>query len=474
VIGDLPLTPIQQWFFDQHQPDPQHFNQALLLEVRQALDLTRLRRAVDQLLEHHDALRLRFTQHDDRWRQINADVETNPVTMQIDLSALPAAHEGPAIEGVAAALQASLNLATGPIVRVASLTCGMRPGRLLIIIHHLAVDGVSWRVLIEDLQTAYTQLTQGAAIRLPAKTIAFKQWAERLVSYAQSPAVQAELPYWLARAHSPVPRLPVDDPNGANTAASARIVTAVLSHQETAALLQEVPTAYHTQINDVLLTALVQTMVSWMGAARLLIDLEGHGREELFDDLDLTRTVGWFTSMFPVLLELESGMSPGTALKAIKEQLRAVPQRGIGYGVLRYLSADAQTRARLHALPRAEVSFNYFGQFDQHLGRTALFGLAPESTGPLTSPHGRRSHLLELTGRIVAGQLHLNWIYSAQIHQRTTIERLSERFVQILQALIAHCQSPAAGGYTPSDFPGAQLNQADLDRVLAKIGRGGS
>jgi non-ribosomal peptide synthase protein (TIGR01720 family) len=281
--------------------------------------------------------------------------------------------------------------------------------------------------------------------------------------------VHAELDYWrgVAREVAPLPRDYASDPE-ANTVASAGHVAVALSAEQTGALLQEVPPVYHTQINDVLLTALVQSMAPWMGAGALLLDLEGHGREELFAEVDVSRTVGWFTTVFPVCLEL-GAEPPGEALKAVKEQLRSIPKGGIGYGLLRYVHPDTGVRAGLQALPQAEISFNYLGQMDQTLSESSLFGPAKESSGPPHSPLGRRSYLLEVNGFVVAGRLHLEWSYSQRVHRRATVERLAQGFLEALGALIAHCQSPEAGGFTPSDFPGATLNQENLDKFITRI-----
>ncbi|MEO0489099.1 MAG: amino acid adenylation domain-containing protein, partial [Cyanobacteria bacterium J06659_2] len=298
VVGDVPLTPIQHWFFAQQLPDAHHWNQSILLEVRQALDLDHLEQAVQTLLAHHDALRLRFVYEQAGWQQHSTEPnQVTPLT-RINLSTVPAADQGLALSTAAAELQASLDLSSGPLVRVVHFDLGAdKPSRLLLIIHHLVVDGVSWRILLEDLQVAHRQLSQGNAVHLPPKTTAFQYWAKQLQDYAQSERQQQELDYWLALAQRPMPAIPMDFPKGDNTIAQARTVRVVLSKAETLALLQEVPAAYRTQINDVLLTALVQATGQWTGERALFLDLEGHGREDLFEDVDLSRTVGWFTTI---------------------------------------------------------------------------------------------------------------------------------------------------------------------------------
>jgi amino acid adenylation domain-containing protein/non-ribosomal peptide synthase protein (TIGR01720 family) len=468
VVGPVPLSPIQRWFFEQDVVEPQHYNQAVMLEAEPSLDAARLKTAIAVLLKHHDGLRLRFERTAEGWRQVNAEPAASEVLSQIDLSPLPEGEQISAIEATAAALQASLNLSAGPLLRVAYFVTGdKRPAHLLLVAHHLVVDAVSWRILLEDLETVYRQMSLGEPVQLPSKTTSFKQWALRLGEYARSQDVGQEASYWLAVHDTQASGLTVDYADGDNTVASAREVTVSLSTEQTRALLQEVPAAYLTQINDVLLTALSIAYARWSGESRLLLDLEGHGREQLFDDLDVARTVGWFTTIFPVLLEAENVSLPGSALKNIKEQLRKIPRRGIGYGVLRYLNENEETARRLRKLPRSEVSFNYLGQLDYFTDETKPFKLSRWPVGPTRSPRGMRAHLLDINGWISGGQLQLSWSYSENIYRRETIEELATGFIGSLLSLIAHCQSPEAGGYTPSDFPLAGLGQEALDRLSA-------
>ncbi|MBD1806823.1 amino acid adenylation domain-containing protein [Microcoleus sp. FACHB-SPT15] len=446
VTGSVPLTPIQHWFFEQNLPDSHHWNQAVLLEVQQAIAPVLLEQAVHKLLEHHDALRLRFVHQEGNWQQVNANPDEIVPFTCIDLSTVSETEQESAISDAAAELQTNLNLSSGPLVRVALFDLGVsKPSRLLIIIHHLAVDGVSWRILLEDLQTAYQQLSQGEAIQLPPKTTSFKHWAERLQEYAQSAALQQELNYWLAESLQQIVHLPTDFPEGNNTVAEAFTVSVTLSREETQALLQAVPAAYQTQINEVLLAALMQAFAQWTGERSLLVDLEGHGREAIFDDVDLSRTVGWFTTIFPVLLDIEEASSLGDSLKAVKEQLRRIPNRGIGYGVLQYLS-----KSLLHS-PKAEIRFNYLGQSDQIFQDSSLFKPAQESSGTGRSLRGNRSYLLDINGIVAEGQLRLDWTYSKAIHRQATIERLAESFIEALRELINCCQSLEAKGY--ADLP---------------------
>ncbi|MCV3211987.1 amino acid adenylation domain-containing protein [Plectonema radiosum NIES-515] len=474
VTGLLPLTPIQHWFFAQQQPDPHHWNQAVLLEVKQTIDPVVLEQVVRSLQKHHDVLRLRFIPQEFGTQGIFASFDDVVPITHSDLSTLPKEEQAAAITAIATKLQASLNLSTKPLFQIALFDLGSdEPNRLFWVIHHLVVDGVSWRILIEDFQTVYWQLCQGKTIQLPPKTTSFQQWSHCLQEYANSSLeLRSELDYWLTTAGQTVKPIPRDFSHGDNTQATACQVSVSLGVEETQVLLQQVPAVYQTQINDILLTALTQTFAQWTGENSLLLDLEGHGREELFEDVDLSRTVGWFTSIFPVNLSLENPKVPGKALMAIKEQLRAIPNRGIGYGVLHYLSKEEEITEQLSSLPQAEVIFNYLGQFDQVLPESSLFSLAQESIGSAQSLNSKRSHLLEINSSITQGRLQVKWTYSEKLHRQTTVEALAHGFIEALRSLIAHCQSPNAGSFTPSDFAEfeqSQWNQADLDAITQAI-----
>jgi amino acid adenylation domain-containing protein/non-ribosomal peptide synthase protein (TIGR01720 family) len=473
VTGEAPLSPVQRRFFDTPQPARHHYNQALLLRSRDALDAGLLARAAAALEAHHDALRLRFRREDDgHWTQSHAGPSAHGPLAVLDLSALPEDGRGDAVEAAAAQVQRSLELERGPLLRMAWFQLGGgEPGRLLAVAHHLGVDGVSWRVLLEDLETAYTQLSRGDAVELPAKTTSWKAWAERLAGHARSGALADEAAFWTGQAAREVAPLPADDPRAENTLARRRGVAVRLTQDETEALLREVPAAYRTQVDEVLLAALAGALRRWTGEGRLRVELEGHGREEdAVGGVDLSRTVGWFTSVYPVVLELPGGDDAGAAIKAVKEQLRAVPHRGIGYGLLRWLGGG-ETAAELAGAPAAEVGFNYLGQFDQAVSGEAFFGFAPESAGPSMDRRGPRPYLLEVGGSVRAGRLELQVAYAEGVHRRETVERLAEGYAEELRRLIAHCRSADAGGYTPGDFPLAGLDQASLDALLGR-GRG--
>ncbi|HYK20380.1 MAG TPA: amino acid adenylation domain-containing protein, partial [Pyrinomonadaceae bacterium] len=461
--GSIPLTPIQHWFFEQQLPNPHHYNQAVMLELKPLVSAHLLEKALERLIEYHDALRLRFVREAHGWKQTIAARETDQIFRSVDLSTLTPEAQTTEIRKTADEAQSSLHLSEGPIVRAVYFDLGVeQPHRLLIVIHHLAVDGVSWRILLEDLRRTYEQLQHGENVNLPAKTLSFKRWSELLGAHAQSAAVREELEYWTTEIHGPIGKLPVDSA-GDNTADSSCSVWVSLTAEETRLLLQEVPRAYRTQINDVLLTALAQALSEWTGEKRALVDVEGHGREEIVAGCDLSRTVGWFTTIFPVLLEVNSSSGLGETVKSVKEQLRRVPDRGIGYGLLRYLHADETVSRQLEKLPQAQVSFNYLGQLDQIFrDDTAPFALTDDSAGQSRSRSGKRKYLIEIDASVRDGRLQTEWVYSNELHARRTIEAVAESFIKKLRKLIEHCVLREVREYTPSDFPLVKLNEQQL------------
>jgi amino acid adenylation domain-containing protein/non-ribosomal peptide synthase protein (TIGR01720 family) len=465
VVGPVMLTPAQRRFFEDADTEPQLFNQALMLELTGASDTDLLRRAFEHLHLHHDALRLRFERQESGWRQFNEAPNAWDGFSQIDLSGLEEAEQAVAIAETRASVPRSLNLSSGPLLKAVLFTQGAgRPERLLIVAHHLVVDGVSWRILHDDLQRAYAQLDRGEEVSLGPKTSSFRQWADRLEKYAESAGLKADP--WLDVLDRRASSLPVDF-RGDNTGASAQSVSVELQAEETHVLLMEVPSAYRMQIDEVLLTALARSFRDWTGQA-FLVDLEGHGREDLLVGLNLARTVGLLTSVYPVVLDVGDDASLGGALKRVKEQLRRIPHHGIGYGMMRYMGTE-EVATSLRALPQAETSFHYLGRLGTELTEAPLFGWNKNPLGPTESQRRKRRYLIEISGRIFEGRLQMIWTYSQSMHRRSTIESLAGSFVEALRDLIAHCQTEEAGGVTPSDFPLARLDEEKLGKLAALI-----
>jgi non-ribosomal peptide synthase protein (TIGR01720 family) len=427
-----------------------------------------MQQALQQLLVHHDVLRTRFLPVDTPagWQQITTESAPPPAFQVVDLSGLPELEQEACVEQTIAQLEAGHNLSEARLIGAACFNgAAPRSNRLFITIHHLAVDDYSWNILLQDLETVYTQLSRGEAASLPAKTISLKSWADRLTELAHTDRLKQELAHWLSVFDGVQPDVPLDIPDGDNSEESNEMVLVSLDAAETQSLLKKVPTVYNTQINDILLTALAQTFSDWAGQPSLLINMEGHGREDILENRPPpARTVGWFTSMFPVKLTLPVVVHPGERLKAIKEQLRAVPNKGVGFGLLRYLCRDENIHRPLAGMMTPQILFNYSGQWDAALPNATKFRL---SHAPFCS-HGAcnpRAHALEINSWIIGGQLRVSWTYSKNLHHRDTIQHLAAQYVTALKALIDHCLSPEAGGFTPSDFPLANLDEQKLDQL---------
>jgi amino acid adenylation domain-containing protein/non-ribosomal peptide synthase protein (TIGR01720 family) len=477
--GVVPLTPIQQWFFDQRLASPSHWNQSLLVTIQlpgdqgpvsRAHDL--LQSALNAVLAVHDGLRLRFRQERGGWVQwYEADASSVPLE-SIDLSALSAADRAAALTQQGERIQRGLDLTTGPLFRAALIHLGEAGDRLLLAAHHVIVDGVSWRILIDDLQQAFTALAAGRAPLLEPEETSYQEWSTALAVRAESDEIRSQRSFWTRPSWFDAPRLPVEAAVSGEAASfeatAATMDDVVLDESDTSSLLREAPAVYGAQISDVLLTALVDGFERWTGERRLLVDLEGHGRERVDEDHDVSRTIGWFTSLYPVLLDARGATAPGESLRRIKEQLRAVPQKGFGYGLLRYLG-DVETRAELASHCTPEISFNYLGQIDTAVSSDALFGAAHEAHGALRAPENSRAHLIDVSSAVIGGRLHTTWTFDAQRLRRETIEGVVHACRDALVDLAAHCRDPRAGGYTPSDFPEMDVSAEELDDIVRDL-----
>jgi amino acid adenylation domain-containing protein/non-ribosomal peptide synthase protein (TIGR01720 family) len=466
VSGTVPLTPIQQWLVEQNLHNLDHYNQAILLQVVPNLNAAALNQAFQTLWRYHDALRLQLIPTETGWLQQYGTQQNPPHLIEIDLTAIAPSEQAAAIAQIANQLQASLHLATGDLTRLALFRLGQQSDRLLWIIHHWAVDGVSWRILWADLALAYQQFMNQEPIQLPNKTASLQTWAHQLIQDAHSETITAEQEYWTSLSAFSCPSLPLDYPTSTvqNTVSTIAELTLSLTQEDTQALLTEALKPYRNRVDEVLLTALVNSLADWTGTRQIWVDLEHYGRSAIGAELDLTRTVGWFTTLYPALLDLRTIQGPGASLKAVKEQLRTVPHQGLGYGLWRYLRGNS-----LPSLPDPEIRFNYLGQLDSQTLPNFSLGFAPEFSGILQHPQNQRPHLLALNSFVRDHQLQMCWQYGSHFHDRVTIKQLASHFIDALSTLIQHCQSTESGGLTPSDVSGARLNQVQLDQFLAKI-----
>ena len=464
VMGDIPLSPIQHWFVDNHRTQTQHFNQSLMLKVDKRVHIEQLKMCLESILYQHDMLRVRFKHDSDGWRQHYETVDQVASLLDdcfeaVNLSGLPENLRGDQIEHLANKTQATLNLQTGPLVRFVYFDLGdSEPARLAIIVHHLVIDVFSWRVILEDLQTALGMALRGAKIDLGSKTTSFKQWSEALSTLAQTDELAREYGYWSRKQTSNTVALPRKSA-GANTVGSVQVVERALPAELTERLLKKSGRAYRTEINDLLLTALYQAVREWTGQTVMQVDLEGHGREFISEQLDISRTVGWFTSIYPVVLAADSE-NTGAVIKSVKQNLREVPRKGLSYGVYRYLNGGDHS-----GCSSSEISFNYLGQLDKVVEEGGLLSQAPESCGEEIAQEGERQYLLEVSARVQNGQLAMAWRYSANCHDQAVIDQVADAYLTYLSTIVEHCSESSSFGYTPSDFPLVDLDQSQVDAL---------
>ncbi|EOO12020.1 non-ribosomal peptide synthetase [Bacillus cereus] len=466
VTGEVPLTPIQYWFFEQEHSRPEHWNQSMLLRVKERLDVKLLEGAILNLLKHHDALRFRYEQlANGTWRQRNEGTDEHSVLHVVKRNKANEQAWNKVIQEEMNITQTSFNLVTGPLMRVVYFEDTLSGNdRIFWVIHHLVVDGVSWRILLEDLQAVYNQMKQGQGVRLPAKSTSFKEWSERLQAYSDSGISKEVQDYWNERVEKETMKIPMDYPMQETTEESIDQVTRTLGVEETHALLQEVPVTHKTRINEVLLAALGQAIVDFTNQQTVSIHLEGHGREEMVEGIDLSRTVGWFTSIYPVHLNFQGTKTPIEGLKAVKDQLRQIPNRGVDYGILRYLKKEL--------LPfyqqKPSISFNYLGQFDQVFSKESLFMQETGFTFLDHAPDSKPSHLIDVIGMVKDEKLHFIWIYSREQFSRLKIQAIADGMLRHLRQLINKPTSESA--FTVSDFADAEdLTEESLSKVLLKL-----
>ncbi|HVJ93441.1 MAG TPA: amino acid adenylation domain-containing protein, partial [Labilithrix sp.] len=461
--GEVPLTPIQRWFFERDQPAPEHYNQAALLHLGEHVDATLLEQALAAMVARHDAFRLRFVRTASGVTQRYDEVSPPWKLERWDLSALGDEDQVAEMDRRATALHRTLSLEAGPLVRAVWVDGSRNGKKLLIVIHHAVVDGVSWRILMEDIAQAYDELARGERPSRSPASDSFQRWATGLSAYASSPALLEQRDYWRRQALA-VDGWPLEDAGDGDRVGNESRVVVELGAGETKQLLQRVPKAYGTNVQEALVAALGEALFGWVSGDRVCINLEGHGREEhVIGDVDVSRTVGWFTSMYPVVLERQPD-GVGENLRWVKEVLRSVPDRGLGYGVLRYLAQDEELRSAANA----PLTFNYLGQLDGMSTSLGTVSLTTGATGRWQSERHHRREAISVDAWVEEERLVARWTFGRRV-SRADIERLAGAFVDALGRIVEHCAKDGVGGYTPADFEQAGLSQSELDELLTRM-----
>ncbi|HYC28785.1 MAG TPA: condensation domain-containing protein, partial [Chitinophagaceae bacterium] len=468
LTGASGLLPIQQLFFEQEQSNYDHFNQAMLLSIDKGINIVTLKKAMAQLLRQHDALRLIFRAGVNGWEQeynpleeVKAEDTIGEALLEGDSEEMLAAQ----LEEIANTWHRSINIQQGKLIKAVLLRTPSweKHDRLLLIIHHLVIDGVSWRIILEDLELLLNAIKHNRHLTLGNKTSSYRQWYQALEEYGKSKRLLSQRNYW-QQVTAVQHHLPVD--KGYNEPVTLRDIrsnSTTLASSLTHSLLHEVPRVYRTEINDLLLAALARTLGEWTGYQEVLIGMEGHGREQISKGIDTSRTVGWFTSLYPVKLNTGSNIPYGLHLREVKEELRRIADKGIGYGVLKYINKELQGDCRW------EIVFNYLGQLDNAVREGGLLRPSAGPTGKNISGEYIVGHKLVLNSYVTGGQLEMSWNYSCRHYESSTIEKLSGRYIAHLEELIKHCieQGRKATVPTPSDHGlGAEISLHEFDRFL--------
>jgi non-ribosomal peptide synthase protein (TIGR01720 family) len=498
AVGPLPPTPIMHWLRELDAP-VDGFNQSIVLRTPADLDLPGLTGAVQALLDRHDALRLKVTAVPPAegsgtpvWEPEVLPVGKVAATdcvLRVGAEGLSGAALDTLMAQEGARARDRLVPGDAAVVQAVWFDAGTGvPGRLLLMLHHLAVDGVSWRILVPDLVAAWTAVSAGTPVRLERAGTSLRQWARHLVTAAHAPERVAELELWAQILGTAEPRLGERalDP-ARDLGAAVRSLTLTLPAATTHPLLTSVPGQFHAKVSDVLLSGLAVAVGTWRrrrGAADgpVLVDLEGHGREEIVPGVDLARTVGWFTSLYPVRLDagrpdwddvLAGGPELGRVVKRIKEQLRTLPDSGMGFGLLRHL--NPQTAPRLAGHPGPQIGFNYLGRMAASDGAAVQdWELVADAETPAGhDPRMPVTHPLVINAvtedHADGPRLSATWNWPDGLLAEPDVRHLAEGWFSALTTLVAHAEDSDAGGHTPSDLSLVSLSQDEIDDLEAEL-----
>lgn len=441
VTGDVELTPIQKDFFERRLSHKERWNQAFCLYKEDGFNEETVKQVFEKIVEHHDALRMRFSNKEEEVLQFNTGLYENSLTFEVyDFTNCINRYKN--IEDVANCLQVGISLENGPLVKIG--LCKTKKGdHLLIIIHHLVVDGVSWRIILEDFATGYKQIANGENLCLPSKTDSFKQWADELKLYSKSEELQKELAYWKGINEASANKLPKDQWVSVRRFRDVRSEELILSKEETTDLLKNVHKAYGTQANEIMLSILGLSIQEWSGLDNVLINLEGHGREEIISNMNIKRTVGWFTSFYPVVLTMNEGKSLDQYVNTIKDSLRNVPNKGIGYGILKYMS-ELEEYDRKSFRYKPEINFNYLGQFGED-SYNDVFTLSDAPIGDCVDSNDETQYALNIICKVIDKQLSITFRYDCNEFKEGTIAKLKEIFNEKQKEVITHCLNITSG-----------------------------
>ncbi|HWM94188.1 MAG TPA: amino acid adenylation domain-containing protein [Thermoanaerobaculia bacterium] len=444
VIGPVRFTPAQVHFLEFGHPNPSFHSLGNLLRPRdRKLNREALRQALLAVVNQHDNLRCRLEMEagndSGSWKLVCDEPRKEYLLPVVDVSEAAQDIQGKVMREAVIQLIKSQRMEEGKLVKVLVFELGGDEGDAFYLnIQFMAADIGSWTVLLDDLDTVYRQLCAGEPVALQPKTTSARQWADKLAERA-SEMPPEERAYWLNRAPWQDEPLPRDFAEGSNFWDSVRQLRFDMTEEESRLLLREVPRAYGVQIDGILMTALMLAFERWTGRRAMGFQTVGNGKEPLWDDVDLTRTVGWFNIIFPERLDLGDSKTPIEALRLVNQQLRRIPNGGLGYGLLRYMCDDLEIQRKMKAWPYPELFFNYVGP--DVASEVKAFENVTHFHGYPQDTSTRRITPFMIGGHVQDGILFLKWDFSKNLHRQETVENLMSDTQEILRAFLADYQA---------------------------------
>lgn len=454
VQGIVKLTPIQKWFFEMDMHNKNHYNQSILLKFDQEIDEDRLQSAFHRLIHHHDALRMMFEYKPDGIIQSYGSWEQKCHI----LSKIEFGIREPTMEEVLkqfSQLQEKMNIESGQMIQMGYLNTINNKHFVFITAHHLVIDGISWRILLEDLEAFYHGEDH------VIKTDSYQKWSDRLHQFAGIEQNLEDTEYFKRLSGTETGHITGEwtDLDDLEKYADTYSVT-IKDQKQIDFLLGDIHKVYHTRINDILLVALILAVYKWSGIQALRIDVEGHGREDLFDDIDISRTIGWFTSIYPVLLEIEDDADIKSCICHIKETLRGIPDYGIAYNCFKYLKQNEA----LNKIAKADILFNYLGVFKEDTKKVSSFQIVDFPHYRNRNGENKRNYLLEINALISSGGLQIDWTYGSKQFVKNDIQNLAQQYIESINELTTYCRQ-ADSAFTISDFSLADLTHNQLENI---------
>ncbi|XLS29491.1 amino acid adenylation domain-containing protein [Flavobacteriaceae bacterium M23B6Z8] len=463
--GNCEMTPIQHHYFENIHREDSHFNQSVLLSIDKSVSEEELTKAFEIIVKQHDSLRFEYKKDEKEWQQLYTTSIENAFKIE-DISNTGSTELAEKITTICRRYQEAIKISDENNFKAILIKTpdNASKNRLFIVAHHLIIDGVSWRILIDDIEIILTNLLFNGEYEPPAKGTSYREWVAILKDYAVSKSVVSKQKYWSTIANH-YQQIPVDKEDGLSVMSDVSNYEIILDEQHTQKLLKEVHQAYGTEMDDILVGCLAHTLSSWTHMNHLVVGMEGHGREQLFPEIDLSNTIGWFTNLYPVLLPTTRQESIGGVIKSAKETLRSVPDKGMGYGALRYLHPSEEIRKNLEKV-KWDVIFNYLGQLDQVVKSDSILDEADEFTGANIGANIPFTNKMEVNCNIIGGRLVMNWSYSKKQYYKETIAEIAIAYIENLKEIITHCSEKTTREFTASDYGLKDVDQKELENFI--------